>query len=89
MSNYGQQPPYGQNQPNPYGQPQPGHTASRSSRTGSRRLDANLSSHIQLSRARTVSSQASSTRRSSSLTASPAKARTGNSRRSGLRSRRP
>ena len=24
MSNYGQQPPYGQNQPNPYGQPQPG-----------------------------------------------------------------
>ena len=32
MSNYGQQPPYGQNPANPYGQPQPGQYGSRSSR---------------------------------------------------------
>ena len=56
---------------------------------GSRRLGANLSSHIHLSRARTVSNQASSTHRSSSLMASPAKARTGSNRRSGLRNLRP
>jgi hypothetical protein len=56
---------------------------------GNRRPGANLSSHIHLSRARTVSNQASSTHRSSSLMASPAKARTGSSRRSGLRNLRP
>ena len=53
MSNYGQQPPYGQNPANPYGQAQPGSTASRSSRTGSRPQDASLSRRIRANRGRT------------------------------------
>ena len=84
MSNYGQQPPYGQNPPNPYGQQQPGPYGQQPQSTGNRQRDANRSRRIP-SRARTVNNRVST--RSSSHTVSPAKGRTGSSRRSGLRNR--
>ena len=77
MSNYGQQPPYGQNQPNPYGQQQPGQYPPQ-------QPYGNLSSPIRASRAPTVSSR---THRSSRTVNPASKARTGSNRASGRRSR--
>ena len=81
MSNYGQQPPYGQNRPIRTGSSSPG-------RTGNRQPDANLSRRIRASRGRTSAATGQYPRRSS-RTVSPVKDRTGNNRRSGLRNHPP
>jgi hypothetical protein len=70
------------------GSSSPGRTGNLSSHTDNRQLGANPSRLIRASRGRTLSNLVS-TRHRSSPTASPAKDRTGNNRRNGLRNHRP
>ena len=88
MSNYGQQPPYGQNPPNPYGQQQPGPYGQQQQPYGQPSAGRQPQPPYPGQQGR-IRSNPGSTHRRSSRTVSPAKDRTGNNRRSGLRNHPP